>query len=121
MNNVLETDDQLLGYGELMINAHETVEMMYTDQPDWLRRRQYLIEWQDRKIAERVIEALKRGWTVSNFDRAMWSDFDRDWWDNAPEWVKDTYALYRKEDRGMLSPMRGYHIVASCLITRSEL
>ena len=119
MNNILETDDQLLGYGELMINAQETLEMMYLDQPDWLRRRQYIIEWQDRKIAESIMEALKRGWTVSNFDRAMWSDFDKGWWSAAPEWVKDTYQLYRRVGDG-LYPVKGYHIVASCLITRSE-
>jgi len=119
MNNVLETDDQLLGYGELMINAHETVDMIYTDQKDWLKRRQYIIEYQDRAIGERIMEALKRGWTVSNFDRAMWSDFDKDWWDNAPEWVKNTYVIYRMNKDG-LYPVKGYHIVASCLITRSE-
>lgn len=120
MNNILETDDQLLGYGELMVHAHEIVDMVHFDQPHWLSYRKYLIEHQDRVLGERIIEALKRGWTVSNFDRAMWSDFDRDWWANAPEWVKSTYALYRKDDRGMLSPMKGYHIVASCLITRNE-
>ena len=120
MNNILETDDQLLGYGELILNAHEIVDMIHVDQKDWLRRRQYLIEHQDRVLGERILEALKRGWTVSRFDRAMWSDFDRDWWQNAPEWVKSTYALYRKDDRGMLSPMKGYHIVSSCLLSRSE-
>ena len=45
MNNILETDDQLLGYGELILNAHEIVDMIHVDQKDWLRRRQYLIEY----------------------------------------------------------------------------
>jgi len=52
MNNVLETDDQLLGYGELILNAHEIVDMIHVDQKDWLRRRQYLIEHQDRVLGD---------------------------------------------------------------------
>jgi hypothetical protein len=118
VSSLLEKD-QLLGYGELMIHAHETVSMHYLDQPDWLRRRQYIIEHQDRMLGEAIMEALKRGWAVSCFDRAMWSDFARDWWERAPEWVKDTYSIYRKTGDG-LYPVKGYHIVASFLITRSE-
>lgn len=117
MNNVLETNDQLLGYGELMISAHEATEMIFTVQPDWLRRRQYLIEHQDRVIAEHLIEALKRGWVASNFDRQMWSDLSLKEWTSMPTWVRDQYYIYRPG--GKFAGL-GYHIVASVLIHRDD-
>jgi hypothetical protein len=116
---ILKTEDQLLGYGDLLISVHEIVDMIYTDQKDWPKRRQSICDYQDRIIGEEVVRALKRGWVASHFDRAFWSDYDREWWTNAPDWVKSAYSLYRPGREGLVA-VKGYHIVASCLISRSE-
>lgn len=110
----LEWRDALTDESRSELNSHHVISLVEVDRPDWPRRREWEMERLDSILGVHVIEALKRGWRIIDFERWTWRD-DEGIPEGFPDWVKRSVVFH--PDAGVMWPV--YHIRTRITVERT--